>query len=224
MMTLTASLKRAITDDWKSCFEGLGVYKPMWLGRRVGPFFQGVCLERSSGGTSYNPTSHIHCLCRDFPVVSLTLGQRLLSPRSGTQERILVQFHETHFEDAARRLAAASLLSLVDPWSLSDLISAVQTYETLGRPDSKYPIFPLEDIVMAAAWLGEYDQALSAVAEYEETTAQWPKDVKARLGGNIARASELRQLIDNPKALRDLAEANAERLKVRSLPRIEMLA
>ncbi|MDE5440903.1 hypothetical protein GWG65_05435 [Bradyrhizobium sp. CSA207] len=136
----------------------------------------------------------------------------------------MVQFHETHFEDAARRLTAASLLPLDRPWGLSNLISAVQMYQTLGRPDSRYPIFPFEDVVMAAIWLGEHDQARSAIAEYRETIAGWPENVTARFGGNVAWESKLRQLIDNPKALRDLADANAERLKVRSLPRIEMLA
>jgi hypothetical protein len=154
----------------------------------------------------------------------LTLGQRLLSPRSGSEERILVQFHGAHFEHAARRLMAASLLPLDEPWGLSDLISAVQTYQTLGRPDSKYPIFPFEDVVMAAVWLGEHDQARSAIAEYQEIITGWPENVTARFGGNVAWASKLHQLIDNPKALRDVADANAERLKVRNLPRIEMLA
>lgn len=223
MMTLTAQLRRTITEDWKSCFESLGVYKPMWLGRRIGPFFQGICLERSSGSTSYIPTSHLHCLCRDFPVVSLTLGQRLLSPRSGSEERILVQFHRTHFEDAARRLTAASLLPLDGPWGLGDLISAVQMYQTLGRPDSRYPIFPFEDVVMAAVWLGERDQARSTIAEYQETITGWPESVTSRFGGNVAWASKFRQLVDNRKALQNLADANAERLKIRDLPRIEML-
>lgn len=224
MIKLTAELKRSITEDWRSCFKSLGVYKPMWLGRLVGPFFQGVCLERSSGSTSYIPTSHLHCLCRDFPVVSLTLGQRLLLPRSGSEERILVQFHRDHFEDAARRLRAASLLPLERSWGLADLTSAVQTYQTLGRPDSRYPIFAFEDVVMAAVWLGECDRAKSAVAEYEKIVAGWPENITARFDGNITWARKLREIIDNPRTLRDLADANAEKLKVRNLPQTEMLS
>ncbi len=77
---------------------------------------------------------------------------------------------------------------------------------------------------MAAVWLGERDRAKSAIAEYQETIAGWPENVTARFGGNVAWTSKLWELIDNPKALRDSADANAERLKIPNLPRIEMLA
>jgi hypothetical protein len=224
MIELTAALKRSITEDWNSLFLELGVYQPMWLGRRVGPFFQGICLERNSGNASYLPTSHIRCLCGDFPVVSLALGQPLSSATSGTQERISVQFHQAHFDDAARRVRAASLLPLSDSWGLVDLVTAIETYRELGRPDSKYPVFLFEDVVMAATWLGELDRAESAIAEYQEATAHWPENVMARFGGSVAWASKLRQLISNPKGIRDMVDANAKKLKAQHLPQAEMLA
>jgi len=196
----------------------------MWLGRLVGPFFQGICLERNSGNASYVPTSHIHCLCRDFPVINLTLGQRLLSPRSGTQERISVQFHEAHFVEAAERLSRFSLLPLRASWGLHDLISAVEAYQALGRPDSKYPVFPFEDVVMAAVWLGDIDQAKAALAKYESIASAWPENILPRYGGHRAWVESLRRLMDDPNVLRETARNHAERLKVTQLPKVEMLS
>lgn len=169
------------------------------------------------------PTSHIHCLCRAFPVVSLTLGQRLLSPRSGTQERISVQFHEAHVVEAAERLSRASLLPLGASWGLRDLITAVEAYQALGRPDSKYPVFLFEDVVMAAAWLGDIDQAKASLAGYESIASAWPENILSRYGGHRAWGEGLRRLIDDPNALREATKNHAEKLEVTQLPKVEML-
>jgi hypothetical protein len=196
----------------------------MWLGRLVGPFFQGVCLERSSGNADYLPTSHIHCLCRDFPAVGFTLGQRLRSVRSGATERISVQFHKAHFEEAAERLARASVLRLADAWGLHDLISAVEVYRGLGEVTSMYPLSAFESVVMAAVWLGDLDQASTAIAKYESITSMWPECILARHGGHRAWIEGLQRLTENPEALREAAESHIKALKLAHLPRVEMLS
>lgn len=222
-MTLTAPLKRSITSDWKRCFEGMGVYKPMWLGRLIGPFFQGVCLERSSGNADYLPTSHIHCLCSDFPGVSLTLSQRLRSRRSDTTERISVQFHKGHFEEAAERLKMASVLPVAGSWGLRQLISAVDVYRGLGQLESIYPVFPFEDVVRAAVWLGDLDQASAAIAKFKSITSTWPENVLAQHGGHRAWIEGLHRMTQHPEVLRQSAESHVQTLKVAHLPRMEML-
>jgi len=224
MITLTAPLKRSITSDWKTKFHNLDVYKPMWLGRLVGPFFHGIRLERSSGNNSYLPISHIHCLCRDFPVVSLTLSQDLLSKRSGTQERISAQFHEAHFPQAAVRLREASLLPFADSWGLRDLIAATDRYQKLGRSDANCPVSLFESVVLAAAWLGDLDKAEASLAKYEAIASSWPENILARCGGHHAWADSLRRLFGNPNALREAADLHAEKLKVIQLPKVEMLS
>lgn len=222
MNTLTAPLKKQITSDWRTKFEDFGIYQSMWLGRVVGPLFQGICLERSSGNSSYLPTTHIHCLCRDFPVVSLTLAQRLLSSRSGSEERITVQFHEARFAEAAQRLRDASLLPLSGTWELRDLIASVEPFRKIGLSDAKYPVALFESVVLTAGWLGQIDQANSLLAKYEACAADWPDNILARCGGYRMWANSLRELVENQIELKRITECHAEKLKVAQLPRVEM--
>jgi hypothetical protein len=37
MSKLTSAMKQKFTKDWHELFPQFGVYKPMWLARRVGP-------------------------------------------------------------------------------------------------------------------------------------------------------------------------------------------
>ena len=73
---LTA-VARDLTRDWATLFPGFGVWRPLRLLRRLGPWVQGITLERTSAGDEYRPTAHVHALTRDFPTISLTLASPL---------------------------------------------------------------------------------------------------------------------------------------------------
>lgn len=223
MVTLTPALRRKITSDWRAEFGALGTYKPMWLGRLVGPFFQGVCLERNSGNASYLPTSHIHFLGLDWSTVSLTLAQRLRSVRSGTSETISVRFHEAHCAEAAERLKQASLLSLEQPWGLRDLILAVDAFQRLGYVASYSSVAEFECVVLAAAMLGDTEQAQASLAHFEAVASAWPANFLHHRGGVRSWADRLRRLIDKPDSLWDAARRNAEKLKAVGLPRNDLV-
>jgi len=74
---LTPAVARALTRDWATEFPAFAVWRPLRLLRRLGPWVQGITLERSSAGDDYRPTAHVHALTRDFPVISLTLASPL---------------------------------------------------------------------------------------------------------------------------------------------------
>jgi hypothetical protein len=218
MKKLTPDLKRRITADWQALFPQMGVYESLWLARRVGPLVQGVCLDRDSGNISYFPTTHLHNLCRNRKFLSLSLGQRLLSKRSGTQERIAVQFHEQHYREAAQRLAQASLLPLTGDLSLQQVLDAYCGYEKLNRPDSKYPVPLFEDGVLLCAWCGHIDKAMALLREHVREMHDWPTFIMATDGGVTAWESKMLGSLNDPNAIRAIAEAQAQELRINNLP------
>jgi hypothetical protein len=220
MTTLTPTLQRAVTADWNQHFGGLGLYKPMQLGRLVGPFYQGICLERDARDARYYPTAHIHCLGIDFPTVSLTLKQRLKGGKFGTDRAISIQSHAKHFAEAAAQLAQASLLPLTGPWGLKDLLRAVNTFDKAGP---HYTLAPFEAAVIGAAWLGDKAQANAALTTALSIIATWPARVLASRDGGLDKWEEsLRRLIDDADVLRSETSGNIKKLKVGKLPQIEM--
>lgn len=217
MKSLAAASKKGITQDWLRHFPGLGIYKPMWLGRIVGPFFQGVFLERDSGNRQYLPTTHIHPLCKEFPVISLTLAQPLKSNGSNTDERISASFHGEHLLDAVDRLRAASFLPLHNSWGLGDLVAAVDDYEQAGDVNSRYPVFVYESAVDAAIWGGDDDAAKRLIDEYGRRIARWPNEVSSRFGGSGGWISSRYERAQDPNALRRTFEEQCRTHKVQDL-------
>src|SRR4051812_1002168 len=183
MTELSPTLKRQITKDWHSLFPQMAVFKPMWLARRVGPLVQGICLDRSSANVAYYPTTHLHNLCRPFPVVSLSLNQRLLDQRSGTEVRIAAAFHNNHYLKAAHVLAPASLLSLAGDLTMSQIIDAHRNYRLLNRADSAYPVMLLEDEILLFAWFNQIDRAEALLQQHVKEMCHWPANVMAADGG-----------------------------------------
>lgn len=222
MKALTRPVREQVTRDWKGRFDKFGIFRPMWLGRIVGPIFQGICLEQSSAGTSYAPTTHIHFLCRTFPVVSLTLAQRLLSSRSGTNDSISLQFHDSRLAGAADALEKAALLSLSDAWGLSELIDATERYRALGTLDAKYPLTLLDGVVLTASWLGRKQDAQLLLDRYGAQAARWPEAVFRRFGGHGAWVSDVERQLGDHAELAAVAEQQLQALKLADLPRFDM--
>jgi hypothetical protein len=224
MMKLTKPLRRKITDDWHRLFPEMGILRSMWIARRVGPLVQGVCLDGDSANASYFPTTHLHNLCRPFPAVSLTLGQRLLSERTRTEERIYAQFHEQHYLEAARRLTQASLLSLTGDLTLAQILDAYRGYRELRQPDSKYPVVLFEDGILLAAYSLHVDKAKGLLRDCVGEMGNWPAFVMERDGGIEAWERRMESWLKEPQSLRETADSQADLLRVTNLPVGRLLA
>jgi hypothetical protein len=203
--TKTASAKR-VTSDWAKRFDGFDAWRTLRLARRIGPVVQGITLDRSTAGDAYFPTAHIHALTRKFPVVSLTLSQRLRAA-SGVQESIRFAEHQALFQGAAERLASQSWLSLFGPPSIVDIVASLRSFAT-SQQERGYPpaVIEVEDCVLIAAASGDdalADECLdfaSTIAEQWsprrmpldwEGVSQWTDQLRARVGNR----SELMQLV-----------------------------
>jgi hypothetical protein len=218
MTKLTPALKKSITSDWQAMLPQFAAFQPLGLARRIGPLVQGVCLDRDSSNAAYLPTLHVHCLCRPFPVLSLNLGQPLLSSRSGTAERISVQFHDTRSREACTRLVASSLLPVEGDWRLAQVLEAHAKYRRLERPDARYPVPLMEDAVSVCAWLGKPDEAAAQAARHIEEAKGWPENILVRQGGLEGWRKTLNTLAESGDELRKVVAEQIEALKLQRLP------
>jgi hypothetical protein len=216
MTKLTPALKRQITKDWHGLFPQLGVYKQIWLARRVGPLVHGIILDTDSTYAFYWPITHVHNLCRPFPVVSLMLNQGLLSKGTHAKDTIAVQFHQDHYHDAAQRLAQASLLPLTGDLATAQVVEAHSSHR-LTRSE-KYPVRLLEDGIFLYAWADQVANAAAPLDEYVREMREWPPHVMAHDGGLEAWEERMRESLRNPGVLKATAEAQARMLKVGDLP------
>jgi hypothetical protein len=200
------------------------IYQPMRLVRRVGPLVQGICLDRDSSNAAYLPTLHVHCLCREFSVVSLNLGQPLVSVRSGTAERLSVQFHAQKYREACERLVASSLLPVTGDWTMSQVLAAFEAYRNLNRPDSRFPISLMEDAVSLWTWLGQNDRAQDLADQYGAEAKSWPEIVLVRQGGWDAWRNSLHTIAFSTDSLRKRVTEQTEYLKLLEAPVAELLS
>ncbi|TWG10804.1 hypothetical protein FHX34_107301 [Actinoplanes teichomyceticus] len=99
----------------------------MRLLRRIGPVLQGICLDQVPGRDHYFPTSHVHPLTMDFPVISLSLGHRLAG-RHGGNESVSATAGEADIRDAADRLRAQSPLPLDRNPTLDEILGAYRDH------------------------------------------------------------------------------------------------
>lgn len=220
---LTPALKKKITADWHALFPQMGVYELMGLARRIGPLVQGIALDRDSGNMTYFPTTYLHNLCRPCECMTLSFGQRLLTKRSGTQERIAASFHEQYYRDAAERLAEASLLPLDGDLKLDQVLEAYRGYQELHEPDSKYPVSLFEDAVLLCAWCGQMDRAMAVLRSYVEEMHDWPGRIMERDGGVEAWERKVLEMARDPETVRAVAESEALKLRVNHLPTVELI-
>jgi hypothetical protein len=168
---LDGTTPKRVTSDWAGEFTGFDIWRPMRLLRRIGPVLQGITLDLSTSGDEYFPTSHVHALTREFPVVSLTLGWRLLRP-SGQPERLRLSYHESEFRGAAGRLREQSVLSLDECPSLEEII---REYHSSVAKAQQPAVVELEDSVLLAAVGGRPDLVADGLRLAGEVAAGWPK-------------------------------------------------
>ncbi|MEU4149186.1 hypothetical protein [Streptomyces sp. NPDC026659] len=194
---------RRVTSDWVAALPGFDAWKPLHLLRRIGPVVQGVSLDRTTSGDGYTPTVHVHALTREFPAITLTLGQRL-EGTSGQPESVLFTKHESEYSAAVDALREQSVLPLSEePPSLEQVVrayhSAISASYDKGFPPA---VAEMEDSVLIAAAAGRPDLVQDGLALAGELASLWPK---SRLPLNWPGATEwlegLRAKAADPGAL-----------------------
>ncbi len=216
MMKLTPQIKRQITRDWSIQLPGLGIYAPMQLLRRCGPLLIGVCLDRDSGNDGYRPTFHVHSLTKEHRGISLTMCRRLLTLRTGAEDRISVIGHVQRHVEAAQRMTQQVLLPLSGPVTLQMVVDAYQAY--LQSPSGRWSVHHLEDIITLLVACGRPNEAKHFLRETATAMASWPAFVVARMEPINSWAEKMQRLIDRPDLVHQTVSEQAARLKVDKLP------
>lgn len=222
MTRLTSALMRDITTDWQKHFPSLGVLRPMWLARRVGPIVQGVLLERSTGSVDYLPLTHVHSLLISREDLSLALHQPLRSIPHGVPERILVQFHHNHIEEAPLRLRHGCILPLDGPFSIDDIVSAFDSYREgeLGTWTRAY----WSDIISLLSWGGRRETAKSRIEQAIQLEEGRTAASRAPDWNRFREWSrELRNLDLDPERLDAVIASEVVRHKLDRLPQCELI-
>ena len=201
-----------ITRDWNDCFPSLWAYKPLHLLRRVGPIVTGIVLERDSSGTSYRPTSYVHNLSREFPVITLSLGEYARNERSGYPDVIQVRFHESSYRDCARRLEENALLPYSGDLHLDAVLGAYENYRS--RPSTHYPCQIFEDMALIAGWASAQQIAIRIIDDAFGVMRGWPADILNGIGGLDAWLSRLRDRVAHPDHLRATVQEEIEKFKI----------
>jgi hypothetical protein len=218
-MKLSALVKKQITEDWNRSFPDLGVYKPLWLLRRVGPLVCGICLNRDSGNDAYCPTLHTHNLSKVSPVVTLTLADPLRTIRTGVPETIRAVFHQQRFDDAAERLRRQALIPLSGSVHLDDCLAAYREY--MHRPIGRYPLSLFEDLVTLFIWCGQRIQAEQELRKYEKAIREWPENAQPESGVD-AWIQQCGSWIENPDEVRSCVSTQTQALGLNVLPFVEL--
>lgn len=215
--------KKQISQDWLAEFPALGILKPMFLARRMGPFVQGVCLDVDRWNERYLPYTLLHCLCRPSSSVSLTLAQPLLTTRTNYPDKISFRSHVERYKEAAERLGKCSLLPLVGPIIIDQVLDAYSTFRSLREPSSGYP-FPLfEDAVLLLVWNDQGERALRLLEQQVGEMAGWPDFVLNKIGGLSTWREAMLEKVKNPEQVKATVEKQIVDLKVGSLPVGELL-
>lgn len=206
----SVSVKR-VTADWVHVYNGFDVWRPLRLLRRIGPVVQGVTFDRTTSGDAYFPTAHIHALTRVFPVVSLTLGQRLLSP-SGVQEAVKFAHHIDAYLEASRRLVEQSALSLTSAPTIGQIVAELHSFAMAQQERGNPPaVSELEDSIFIATVIGDMklqDQGLQLASDL---LPKWRAErLPPSFPGKETWLTGLRRKCEHPDELQVIVDAQVD--------------
>ncbi len=221
-LTLTPAKKKEVTRDWSEVLPMLGEYEPLMLARRLGPFVQGICLDRNSGNDRYRPTTFLHNLCKPFPGISLALAQRLRTVRTGSQEDVTLISHKEKYRDAARRLLEASVMPFTDSVSVSEISDGYRKYRELSEIESRFPINQFEAEIEMYIWSGERAHAENLIVHYSEEIDRWPKEISAKFGGAMQWRAKIENTLGSEDRVRATVLEQMRLLKVSNLPEAQL--
>jgi len=214
MRRLTKSVETIITEDWRQQLDGLAVYHPRHLLRRVGPMLIGVYLNRDGGGEKYLPCFHVHFLGEKFPCVSLTMCTELRTPK-GAPDYIQVQMHHQRYMDAVSRLVQQALLPLKGPIYLDQIIEAYRKYA--ATPMGQLQAASLYgDCIMLLA-ISERQAAARCLLEKTVEKLSDQQDFQS-FGGLAEFQKKMCLAIERPDHIRQTVETQIDSLAVDKLP------
>lgn len=222
-MKLTLKLKKQITEDWLKCFPDLGIFKPMWLLRRIGPIVLGILLDRDSSNEAYRPTFHVHNLSKPSTFITLTLMEPLLTIKTSAPETLRADFHSRNFEDAADRLRRQIPVPLTGPIRQVDIINAYKRY--MKQPLGRFPLHLFEDIITIHLWCGDPNSAEQSLSEFEKEITNWPSQINVlKLAGGVQQwLNKCHVWIRNPEQLIECINSQLELHKLESIPYSEFV-
>jgi hypothetical protein len=214
-MKLTRAAETQITSDWQQQLPSMGVYKPRWLLRRVGPLLLGIILERDSVGDVYKPTFHVHFLGRAHEGVVLMLASQMRNERSGGPSFVDLRWHNENYREAADRMARQAPLALAGDLQVDQVLNVYQLF--LATPlGQRMKAHLYADMILLSAWAGRastartlFDEALKTMTNAREYQ---------HVGGRAQFESDMRSAIDQPDTIRATIQGQIEALGVADLP------
>lgn len=216
--------KRVVMSDWKKHFPELGIVRADTLGRRIGPFLQGVYVQYGSGMTDYVPSTFLTYLTDELTGgFYLGLHQRLRNFRSERRYEywITASKHVGESEEAARALQNDSVLSFNKSIGFNELVLAHERYLQTTR--SVWALNVLESLVRFCAWADRMELGEKFLTEF--VGRQRVEVTEGSMTGPEAAEAEakLRHWLSNPKLIRDAADAAFSLGRLSKLPVVEIV-
>jgi hypothetical protein len=168
----------------------------------------GVRLDRRTGGDSYVPTGHVHCLLRSSPCVLLDIA------RLGIE--VPVRSHNQEFHQRCKELVEMFPLVANERLNLDDVVSAYDVHMRGKHADSAYPLGAMTDVALLLAWGGRVDAAIEYVRNGGREIAEWPDWVHEKVPEAFAWESTTKLVIATAD-LAQLADDEASKLKLEAL-------
>ena len=214
---LTAAARKKITRDWQGRLPQLGTVGPMLLGRIVGPFVQGILLDRRSDGKSYYPSIFVTSLTSSLTVFHMTVNQSLRTTRTHAVDSVSVISHEQRYGDAVDRLIAATLLPLNGDWRLRDVISTLLDSRDSGSGLGPRPGLMLE-LIGACVWGGAHGVARNLGIGLVDIVQSWPSRQKELHGGEKEWRERVEMTLESADTIHAYVADQMVRWRMERLP------
>ena len=209
--TMTRSFKRDATIAWNDEFGDLAIVKAMTIGRIVGPFYQGICLDRDSLNDGYYPTFHFSNIVCGRSIDEFDFHYRL-SARSNLDTKITVSQHEKEFARYIELFRSQIPLPLDGELNSGELETSYKSFSATqfqnGQRNYSFPDFMF--LLVLYIWTGATEKfhqcmtscqrMLDSDPDYYETVREYPdypffsaargytrKDLDELLNGAIMR-------------------------------------
>lgn len=225
-----------ITKDWANAFPEFGIYKPLWIGRRIGPIVHGIYFETRringfkyhKGGGAYRPLQFMFCLTEIFDATkkNLPISIMKIPSKIGVRTSIDLGLHDDYFKQTAAFIREDSIIPLAHTLSVTQLIEIYQERVSLN-----IDFVPklLTDTIQISIYLKDKTLSLNLLDENSIKYMDRLKFSDKMLGTNNAKDEfdfwYARQIhyIENPQILFEQVEENAKILEVGKLPYMDIL-
>ena len=216
--TITPKAKRLITKDWRAEFPNLKQLRPMEIGRRIGPIYQYVLMERLGGGWEYRVWAAVDFLGGVEDQFLLSASYHACVPkRPGLELSITPQKHDSEYRYAAQDIRRHTYIPLDRPIGLLEILSGYEKWFQ-AAPDLFIP--HMRDVVGLLSACGHdriAQRQIDRVAALDPTVHHFITPP-----GKEPYIEELRGIAADPDALRARIEAKAELMKLERVPHLEL--